>query len=102
MADAIDATTWHADADGDTYGDPAVTEVACDPPAGFVADGTDCDDSDSSVSPATAEVCDGADNNCDGTVDEEVTTLFYPDNDSDGFGDHQGINKQNGKGVDIN
>ncbi len=32
--------------------------------------GTDCDDSDSSVHPAAAEVCNGLDDNCDGLVDE--------------------------------
>ncbi|MFT5681839.1 MAG: hypothetical protein ACI8RZ_002757 [Myxococcota bacterium] len=35
----------------------------------------------------SAEVCDGADNDGDGMVDEGVTTTFYADADADGFGD---------------
>ncbi|MBL8685020.1 MAG: hypothetical protein JNK05_37940 [Myxococcales bacterium] len=31
------------------------------------------------------EVCDGVDNNCDGSTDEGLTILCYPDNDDDGF-----------------
>jgi hypothetical protein len=33
------------------------------------------------------EACDGADNDCDGKVDEGVTTQFYRDGDGDTFGD---------------
>ena len=46
----------------------------------------DCDDSNSLVSPAAEEVCDGADNNCDGQIDEDVQTDFFADSDLDGFG----------------
>ncbi|GDX83067.1 hypothetical protein LBMAG42_48780 [Deltaproteobacteria bacterium] len=41
--------------------------------------GTDCDDDDGSVSPGTAETCDGADQDCDGEIDEDF------DLDLDGF-----------------
>jgi len=34
----------------------------------------------------TAEICDSLDNDCDGEVDEDVTTTFYEDGDGDGFG----------------
>ena len=33
---------------------------------------TDCDDGDSSIFPGAEELCDGVDNNCDGSVDEDV------------------------------
>ncbi len=79
--------TWFADADGDGYGDVATTTGACEQPAGHVSDSTDCDDTDATASPGTAEVCDEVDNDCDGTVDEGVTTTFYADTDGDGYGD---------------
>ena len=41
---AIDATTFYADTDGDSFGDAETTEIACTAPLGFVADDTDCDD----------------------------------------------------------
>jgi len=43
------AATYHQDADGDGRGDPNVSVQACSPPAGFVADGSDCDDTDAAV-----------------------------------------------------
>ena len=47
----------------------------------------DCDDANSTVNPSAEEICDGVDNNCDGSVDEGVSSTFYADTDADGFGD---------------
>ncbi len=88
--DAADASTWYADADGDGYGDPEAASVACDAPADFVADATDCDDDDADVSPSATEVCDGIDNDCSGVVDEASSAdaaTWYADADGDGYGD---------------
>ncbi|MDP2309076.1 MAG: MopE-related protein [Pseudomonadota bacterium] len=87
---AVDATTWYADADGDTYGDAGVSDVECGAPSGYVADATDCDDGDSGVSPADLETCDGEDDDCDGDVDEDSATdapTWYADADRDTYGD---------------
>ncbi len=60
---------WYADADGDSYGDPAVTSNECLAPSGYVGNSDDCDDDNASVNPAATEVCeDGIDNDCDGTA----------------------------------
>ncbi|MCB9797419.1 MAG: putative metal-binding motif-containing protein, partial [Alphaproteobacteria bacterium] len=85
--DAADASTWYVDADGDGYGDPDNSSLACDAPSGHVADRTDCDDNEAAANPGETEVCDEIDNNCDGSVDEGVTTSFYADADGDGYGD---------------
>jgi hypothetical protein len=45
------ATTWYADADGDTYGNPAVSQLACTQPSGYVANNTDCDDTNPALNP---------------------------------------------------
>jgi len=89
-ASAVDAATWYADADADGYGDAGASTIACDQPSGHVADATDCDDADAAVSPAGAELCDGIDNDCDGSVDEDDASdasTWYADSDSDGYGD---------------
>ena len=64
------ATTWYADTDLDTYGNPAVTQSAVDQPSGYVADNTDCDDDDMDVNPGQTEINDDKDNNCDGTIND--------------------------------
>ena len=89
-ADADDAATWYQDLDGDGYGDAAASTVACDQPSGYVADATDCDDGAVAVHPAATELCDGTDNDCDGTVDEDDAddaSTWYADGDGDGYGD---------------
>ncbi len=47
-SDSVDALTWYLDADSDLHGDPAISVLACEAPAGYVALGDDCDDSNGS------------------------------------------------------
>ncbi len=87
---AADALTWYADSDNDGFGDPVSPTVTCYQPSGSVSDNTDCDDAAAASYPGNVEVCDGADNNCDGQVDENSAAdaiIWYADADSDGFGD---------------
>ena len=76
---ALDATTWYADTDVDGFGDLSSTTLACDEPAGYLADDTDCDDTDTDVNPGATEVCDdGVDNDCtDGDAICATTSLVY-------------------------
>ena len=87
---AIDAPTWYADTDGDGYGGTDSTTSACEQPSGFLAAGDDCDDGDTAVFPGADELCNGEDDDCDGTIDEDDATdaaTWYEDADGDGFGD---------------
>jgi hypothetical protein len=88
--DAIDVSTWYADSDGDTYGDPLATDIDCDQPSGYVADDTDCDDTDAAQYPGADEYCNGEDDDCDGDVDEDDAvdvSTWYADTDGDTYGD---------------
>ncbi len=86
---AADAITWYRDADSDGYGQSSSTTAACSLPSGYAATGGDCDDSNSSEYPGATEVCDGDDDDCDGSADESGATgesTWYRDADSDGYG----------------
>jgi hypothetical protein len=87
--DAVDPGTWYADADGDGFGDPASTAAGCDAPAGYVDTASDCADGDASRHPGAVELCNGTDDDCDGSVDEDAAdrAVYYVDADGDGFGD---------------
>jgi len=63
-----------------------VTTRACVQPSGYVRDATDCDDSTGLRHPGRAEVCDNLDNDCNGVPDDGAGTLWYIDNDGDGYG----------------
>jgi hypothetical protein len=56
--------TFYLDADGDGDGNPNVTVRACSAPAGYVANGSDCDDLDASVYADAPQLCDGKNDDC--------------------------------------
>ena len=87
---ALDVLTWYRDSDVDGYGDPAVSDIDCAQPSGFVADATDCDDSTFSTNPGADEYCNSVDDDCDGSIDEDSAVdvaTWYADTDTDGYGD---------------
>lgn len=77
----------YTDADGDGYGDVATKIITCALEDGQVTDHSDCDDGNADVHPGAPELCDGIDQDCDNTVDEDPITAQYRDADGDGYGD---------------
>ncbi len=77
--DGLTFSTWYADADGDGYGDATLSQSTCSgPPSGYVTDNTDCNDTNANIYPGAAEICNGADDNCDGVTDEGCTACAAP------------------------
>ncbi len=79
-------STWYRDLDGDSYGNPTDSIVHCTRPSGRVSNASDCNDSNASIRPGAAEICDGVDNNCNGSADEGAGSTWYLDFDNDSYG----------------
>ena len=89
--------TYYLDRDIDGYGttNPADQITACPednvptPPQGiWVTLPGDCNDTNTLVNPGRSEFCDGLDNDCNGTADDNIPLrTHYLDRDLDGFGD---------------
>ena len=81
--------TWFIDADGDGFGNPdiALSVLAVNQPAGYVADNNDCDDDSDTTYPGAEDIIgDGIDQDCDGVIDQGAVQ-WWPDRDADNFGD---------------
>ena len=80
-------TTFYFDYDADSFGDNTHTISSCTAPIGYVSIGGDCSDINSQIHPSATEICDGIDNNCDGTLDDlqtvsSVNGTIYTDQSS--------------------
>jgi len=83
------ATAWYADDDGDGFGDAGDMVMACAAPGGYIADNTDCDDSQDLYADADGDgfgtgspVACGVANN----LDCNDAAILHADVDGDGFG----------------
>jgi len=65
---------FYADEDGDGYGNKQKQITACSAPTGYVADFTDCNDSNNLVHPHQTDVCNGIDDDCEAYTDEDGLT----------------------------
>ena len=63
-----------------------VPEGPFDNDADGVFSDTDCNDDDAAIHPGASETCNGLDDDCNGTIDDDLLTTFYRDADGDGFG----------------
>ena len=80
-------TTYYSDVDQDGFGDDATAADFCVTPPSMVAIGGDCNDNNNTIYPGAPEICDGFDNNCNGTNDEGlIFNTYYLDSDNDQYG----------------
>lgn len=74
------------DNDGDGYGTFDGMVTGCSPGPGYAHVGGDCNDEDANIHPGLADPCDGIDNDCDQSIDEDgISVPFYLDIDGDGI-----------------
>ena len=72
-------TTFYEDADGDGYGNPYVTTNACSQPSGYVANNTDCNDTNAAVNPGATEIKkNGIDDDCNASTPDDDTGVNLP------------------------
>ncbi|MEW5849731.1 MAG: putative metal-binding motif-containing protein [Myxococcota bacterium] len=81
---------YYPDNDRDTYGavGSQSTLICGNPPAGYSLNNTDCNDNNAAIKPNGTELCNGVDDDCDGTPDDGLGGVanYYPDADLDGHG----------------
>ncbi|MBX7226906.1 MAG: hypothetical protein K1X55_12810, partial [Chitinophagales bacterium] len=80
---------YYEDVDDDGYGKTDVLVASCNgAPPGYTALPGDCNDNNANINPGHAEIaCNGVDDNCNGTTDENnINVTYYQDVDGDGYG----------------
>ncbi|MEJ7684499.1 MAG: choice-of-anchor Q domain-containing protein [Segetibacter sp.] len=83
LADEGVQTVFYHDVDRDGFGIAADTVHACNAPAGYVTNSSDCNDGNASIYPGATDTPDNSvDEDCDGA---DLKT-WYEDKDGDGFG----------------
>ena len=80
----------YEDVDGDEYGSSitiSTEDITCSGD-GISFQSGDCDDNRSSCLPNQSEICDGIDNDCNNTIDDNPVDgiTYFEDLDGDGYG----------------
>ncbi len=70
-------TVWYADSDGDGFGDSGTATLQCNQPAGYITDGSDCNDNDADEFPGQTWFKD-ADVDGYGTASDTRTACTQP------------------------
>jgi hypothetical protein len=73
----LPTNTYYADADGDTFGDASVSQIACVLPLGFVTNNLDCNDANAQITVAQTYYAD-ADSDTFGNPLDSVVTCIAP------------------------
>lgn len=81
-----DPGTLAGSTDGDRDDDGFISVDCCNETSSGIVCGDDCDDRRGAAQPGADETCNTSDDDCDGRVDEGVTTTYFVDADGDGFG----------------
>jgi hypothetical protein len=84
--DGVVYTTFYRDSDRDGFGVTGTADYTCEERPGWVQVPDDCDDLCPSCNPDAPEICDDLDNDCDGSIDEDLTVTVWRDADGDGYG----------------
>ncbi len=87
--DSVDegvSNTYYRDFDGDGYGNMTATASGCStPPWGYVVNNTDCNDANFNIKPGATELCNSADDDCDGSINEGGVCIQYIKNNFQGL-----------------
>ena len=99
--DPADGLQLFADLDGDGYGDIGNSTVACEVGDDWVTDSTDCDDSDTTINPSGADICEQADGNCDGLIDSCLPEGLLADIELDAVWSAASVNDHTGESLAV-
>lgn len=95
--DGLNTNKYYLDNDKDNYPDQSTFVQKCNLAQAKVINTKyiaarsdnkwDCNDNNNAIKPGVSDTCDGVDNDCDNSIDENASKLnYYKDNDGDSYG----------------